>query len=485
MTDRPTQDEARRQFFYGGQWHAALGTGTIALIDPATGRSLGSVADGTEADVDRAVRAAHGAFPAWSALRPLERAERLRALAALLRRDAPRLAAVDAENCGSPIAGMLRDVEVAALTLELFAGLVTEIKGETIPMGGAHLNYTVREPLGVAGCIVAFNHPILFAVTRAAAALAAGNTVVLKPADQTPLSALCLADLVAETLPPGVFNLVTGSRLCGAALAAHPLVAKLSLVGSVPTGKAILRAAAEGVKPVALELGGKNALIAYPDADPDAVAAGAVAGMNFTWAGQSCGSTSRAFLHASHYDAVLERIVEGTRRFVPGLPSDPATTMGPLVDRTQYERVLRYIEWGKADGARLVAGGGRPQTPGLENGFFVLPTVFADVTMSMRIAREEIFGPVLSVLRWTDEDEVFAMANALDYGLTAAIFTRDLVTAHRAAARVQAGYVWVNQVGPHFLGAPFGGYKQSGLGREECIDELLAYTQVKNVNIRL
>jgi betaine-aldehyde dehydrogenase len=321
---------------------------------------------------------------------------------------------------------------------------------------------------------------------KIAAPLAAGNTVVLKPADQTPLSALRMAELLFGILPAGVLSVLPGDKDCGQALAAHRLVQKISLIGSVPTAKAIMRTAAETLKPVLFELGGKNALILYPDADVDKGIAGAVTGMNFTWAGQSCGSTSRAFVHASIHDRVLEGIVRSIgKRHKPGLPTDRATTMGPLVSQAHRDRVLGYIEAGVKEGARLVTGGKPPDDKRLADGFFLEPTVFADVTHDMRIAREEIFGPVLTVLKWTDEDELFEQVNAVDYGLTASIWTRDLVTAHRAAARVQAGYVWINNVTQHFIGAPFGGYKQSGIGREESFDELLEFTQVKNVNIPL
>jgi len=246
-----------------------------------------------------------------------------------------------------------------------------------------------------------------------------------------------------------------------------------------------MRAAAETVKPVMLELGGKNALIAFADADPDEVAAGMVAGMNFTWCGQSCGSTSRAFIHASIYDAVLLGVKRRCGNFKPGIPTDMGTSMGALASKAQFDRVLAYIEVGRAEGARLVCGGGRPSDPALANGFFIEPTVFADVTPAMRIATEEIFGPVLAVLPWSDEEAMLDNVNALDYGLTCSIWTRDLGTAHRTAMRVQAGFVWVNEVSRHFLGTPFGGYKQSGIGREECLEELLSYTQEKNIYINL
>ena len=246
-----------------------------------------------------------------------------------------------------------------------------------------------------------------------------------------------------------------------------------------------MRAAAETLKPVLLELGGKNAMIVFPDADPDEAAQAVVAGMNFSWCGQSCGSTSRAFLHADIHDAVLERVAAAAARFRPGPPTDPRTTMGALASRAQYERTLRYIEVGRAEGARLVTGGGPPDDPKLKDGFFIAPTIFAEVTPAMTIAREEIFGPVLSVLSWSDRDRMIEEVNGVEYGLTCSIWTNDLDLAHRTAARVQAGFVWVNEVGRHFLGAPFGGFKQSGLGREECLDELLAFTQEKNIHIRL
>src|SRR5436190_876934 len=315
--------------------------------------------------------------------------------------------------------------------------------------------------------------------------LAAGNTVVVKPPEQAPLSSLRLAELIDGILPPGVWNLVPGGREVGQALASHPDVAKVALIGSVPTGRAVMKAAADTLKPVTLELGGKNALIAFPDADLDAASAAVVDGMNFTWCGQSCGSTSRAFVHERIYDAVLERVKHSVKRYKPGIPTDPATTMGSIVSKAQYDRVLRYIEAGKQDGARLIAGGKSPSDPNLAKGFYVEPTVFADVTMDMRIGKEEIFGPVLSIFKWRAEDELLAQVNQVEYGLTCSIWTTALATAHRVAAAVEAGYVWINEVSKHFLGAPFGGYKQSGVGREEGIEELLSFTREKNIHINL
>ena len=476
----------QHELHYGGRWQSPKAQKYLETINPATGESLGRVAAAGAADVDAAVRAAHLAYADWKSLKPAQRASMLRAAASTLRDHAEELAMIDSLNSGNPVAEMVRDVESGAAAIEYFAGLAAAIKGETIPMGRENLNYTLREPLGVVARIAAYNHPLMFAAMKIGAPLAAGNTVIIKPADQTPLSALRMAELLCGIFPAGVLNVLPGDRECGQALAAHPLVRKVSLIGSVQTAKAIMRTAAETLKPVLFELGGKNALILYPDADLDKAIAGAVTGMNFTWAGQSCGSTSRAFVHASIHDRVLEEIVRLVEaRHKPGLPTDRSTTMGPLVSRAQREKVLGYIEAGKKEGARLVTGGKPPQDRRLSGGFFVEPTVFADVTANMRIAREEIFGPVLSVLKWTDEDELFEQVNAVDYGLTASIWTRDLVTAHRAAARVQAGYVWINNVTQHFMGAPFGGFKQSGIGREESFDELLEFTQIKNVNIPL
>jgi len=291
--------------------------------------------------------------------------------------------------------------------------------------------------------------------------------------------------LIGGLLPAGVFNVVPGGREAGQRLASHPDVAMIALIGSVPTGRAVMKAAADTVKRTMLELGGKNALIAYGDADPDEVAGAVIGGMNFTWCGQSCGSTSRAFIYAKIHDAVIERIKARIAHFKPGIPTDPATTMGAIVSKAQFDRVVSYIAVAKQEGARVIAGGGPPADPALANGFYIEPTVFADVTMAMRIAREEIFGPVLGVFKWSDEAEMLRQVNQVEYGLTASIWTNDLSTAHRAAMSVEAGYVWINEVGKHFLGAPFGGFKQSGLGREECFEEMLSFTQEKNIHVKL
>jgi betaine-aldehyde dehydrogenase len=474
-----------RSCYYGGAWHAPLSGREIDTINPGTGETLCKVADAGAADVDAAVKVAKAAFREWRNVPPLERAKMLKRIAAVLRDHAQELAMIDAADCGNPVREMVSDAMVAAAQTEFFAGLVTEMKGSSVPMGPGVVNFSVREPRGVVARIIPFNHPFMFCMGKSAAPLAAGNTVIVKPPEQSPLSSLRLAELIDGILPPGVFNVVPGGKECGAALASHKDIAMVALVGSVPTGRAVMRAAAETVKPVMLELGGKNALIAYPDADPDEVAGGVIAGMNFTWCGQSCGSTSRAFIHEKIYDEVLARVKEKIKAFKPGIPTDPATTMGAIVSKVQFDRVMSYIASAKQEGARLLTGGGPPNDPALAKGFYCEPTVFADVKMSMRIAHEEIFGPVLGILKWSNETTMLEEVNSVEYGLTASIWTNNISTAHRTAAAVEAGFVWINEVGKHFLGTPFGGFKQSGIGREECFEEMLAFTQEKNIHVRL
>ncbi len=476
---------AQTDLYHGGGWHAPLSGRRADTLNPGTGAVLASVADAGADDVDAAVAAAQTGFLEWRDVAPLERARILKEIARLLRAHGDELAMIDAANCGNPYTEMRGDATIAAAQMEFFAGLVTEMKGDTIPMGPDRVNMTLREPMGVVARILAFNHPFMFCGGKMAAPLAAGNAVIIKPPVQAPLSALRLAELVDGLLPAGVFSVLPGGTEAGAALASHKDVAKVTLIGSVGAGQAVMRSASATVKPVLLELGGKNALIAYPDSDPAKVADAIVAGMNFGWCGQSCGSTSRAFLHDDLHDAVVEQLAGAVARYRPGLPTDPATTMGALVSRDHFDRVMSYIDSGKAEGARVVAGGHAVTDGDLAQGNFIAPTIFADVTPDMRIAREEIFGPVLAVRRWSDEADMLAEVNGLDVGLTCAIWTRDLATAHRAAARVEAGFVWINEVGRHFLGAPFGGVKQSGIGREEGIGELISFTHEKNIHVNL
>jgi betaine-aldehyde dehydrogenase len=487
-TERPPDPRLPRQrgLYYGGAWHASAAGRSIVVTSPATGAPLGAATDATADDVDRAVAAARRAFASWRETPAQERAKALRRAIAILREHADELAWLEAVDTGNPFQAMRYDVDISADYMDYFAGLVTEIKGDTIPIGAGTLNYTLREPLGVVGRIGAFNHPLLFTAGKCGAPLVAGNTLVVKPADQTPLTSLRIAELWHGVFPPGVFNVVTGGRDAGAALVAHPKVAKIGFIGSVAAGRAVMEGASATLKALTLELGGKNALIACADAAPDEVADGVVRGMNFRYVtGQSCNSTSRVYLHASIHDAALAEIVRRVGQLRIGLPAEPDSEVGCLSSRAQFDKTMSYIKLGVEGGARIACGGGRPTDPKLANGFFVLPTVFADVTDDMRIAREEIFGPVVSVLRWTDEEDLVARVNALDYGLTASIWTHDLDRAHRLAARVEAGYIWINGASTHHVGVPFGGYKQSGMGREESIEELLACTQIKNVNVTL
>ena len=473
-----------RDLYYDGSWQKPKG-GYQETLNPATGESLGACAEANSHDVDAAVQAAHRAFKQWRRVKPLERAALMKKVAARLRENAGELAMLDAANCGNPVREMMRDAGTAAAQWDFFAGLVTELKGETIPMGEGVVNLSVREPFGVCARIVAYNHPLMFTAAKAAPAIAAGNTVIMKPPYQAPLPAYRMMELIDGILPPGVLNILTCGKDGSEALVAHPLVPRVSLIGSVPTGRAVARAAADRLKHVSLELGGKNACIIYPDADLEKAAKGAVGGMNFTWCGQSCGSTSRLFIHESVYDRVLEGVLKHVRNHTPGIPTEMDTTMGAIISRAQLEKILRYIEIGKQDGATLAYGGRQPDDPKLAGGFFVEPTVFTNVTQKMRIANEEVFGPVLSILKWKDEEAMFEQVNAVEYGLTGSVWTTSLASAHRAAARIESGFIWVNGAGPHFLGVSFGGYKQSGIGREESYEELLSFTQTKNINITL
>ncbi|MDR7482102.1 MAG: aldehyde dehydrogenase family protein [Armatimonadota bacterium] len=474
------------RLFIGGRWEESRSGRTLPTYNPATREVLAHVPLADEADVDLAVTAAHAAAPAWTATPPAERAVRLRQLATALRQHRDVLARLDALNSGNVITGMRRDVDWAAEALDYFAGLTPELKGETYPTGLGEFACTVREPYGVVAKINPYNHPLRFAAEKLAAPLAAGNTVVIKPPEQAPLSSLVLGRLVADLFPPGVVNIVTGDGpTTGAALVRHPLVRRVALIGSVEAGRAVMRAAADGLKVVTLELGGKNPLILFPDVPPDEAAEAAVGAMNLNRAGQSCSSTSRVFVHRDLHDAFVDALLARLRVLRLGLPEADDSQVGCLVSREQYEKVLEYIEAGRREGARLLYGGGPPEDPALRRGFFVQPTLFDGVRPQMRIAQEEIFGPVIAVLTWDDEEEMLRQANAVIYGLSAAIYTRDSARALRVARRLEAGYVWVNIPGGHALGVPYGGVKQSGIGREECLEELLSYTQVKSIRMRL
>lgn len=457
------------------------------VIDPSTGRVVGEVPEASPADVAAAVAAAGAAQPAWQALGVDGRGECFRRFGELLSERREELAMLDALDSGNPVRAMRTDINLCLPYLAGWPQLARWLSGEVIPGGPGRLHYTSYRPYGVVGRITAFNHPVMFAATRPLPALITGNTVVLKPAPQVSLATLALAQVLAEAFPPGVVNVVTGGAEAGDALVTHPAVKRLAFTGSVPTGLVIQRRAAESghVKNVSLELGGKNAMVVFPDADVDEAVAGAVFGMNFTTCqGQSCGSNSRVLVHRRSYDEFVARTAEQLRGYTVGVAYDEGTDMGPLVSAQHYERVTRYLEAGVREGATLVTGGEHP--PGAPSGgYYMTPAVFADVRGKMTIAREEIFGPVISILPWDDYDEMIELANAVDLGLTASVWTTDLDLAHQTADRLDAGYVWVNDSTIHYFGTPFGGTKDSGIGREEGRDELFSYLETKAVHVRL
>mgnify|MGYP001033072919 CR=1 FL=1 len=473
-----------RLMYIGGEFVPGSSGEWVESVNPGTEEVHGRVPVGTAADVNAAVLAAEKAQPAWAALDIRERRDRLRALAAAIVARGPDVLPMEAADTGNTIGSLGRDIGLAAGYLDMFSGLGTELKGESVPASANGMHFSIREPYGVVGRILPFNHPFLFAAAHLAAPLMAGNTVVLKTPETSPLSGTVLGEICHEVLPPGVVNVLHGPGLpTGDALVRHPLVRRIGFTGSVQTGLAIQRAAAEvAVKHVSLELGGKNPMIVCPDADPATVAAAAVAGMNFAWAGQSCGSNSRLMIHESLYEEVVDRVVDAVGRIRVGDALDPASQMGPLNSAAHYRRVLSFVESARADGARLLTGGRRPEGETFRRGYWLRPTVYA-VTMDMRVAREEVFGPILSILKWKTREEAIAMANATDYGLASGVWTRDLETTMTFARALQSGLVWINNTARHFVGMPFGGYKNSGLGREECLEELLSYTQNKAIHV--
>jgi aldehyde dehydrogenase (NAD+)/phenylacetaldehyde dehydrogenase len=456
----------------------ALSGATFTTPNPTTGEPLAELARGDRADVDLAVASAKRAFPAWARTDPNERQRILWKCGEGILANLETLARLETLDTGKPITNARTiDVPRTADTFFYFAGWATKLHGETIPVRGPFLNYTVREPLGVIGAIIPWNFPLLLAARKIAPALAAGNTVVLKPPEEASLSCLELARILAEAgLPPGVLNVVTGhGEEAGAALVDHPDVAKISFTGGTDTGRLIMRNAAATLKRLSLELGGKSPNIVFADADVKNAAKNAV-GAAFYNQGELCTAGTRLLVQRSIHDEVLDIVVNGARALVPGDPLDPATQMGPLVSEAQHRRVLGYLDVGDREGARREVGGAHG-----DRGWFVSPTVYSAVHPDMTIAREEIFGPVLSVIPFDDVEDAARIANASEFGLAAGVWTKDITRAHALAARLQAGTVWINTYNRFDAASPYGGMKQSGFGRENGRAVLDEVTQVKTV----
>jgi acyl-CoA reductase-like NAD-dependent aldehyde dehydrogenase len=457
------------------------------VVNPGTARAFTTIPRGTAGDVDAAVASAKAAARDWARTSILHRAELVNRLADAIDEHGAELAMLDTLDNGSPIAVMQNDYRLAVEHLRFFAGLALQLKGESIPVGEWDaVDFSTRSPFGVVGRIVPFNHPFLFAASRIAAPLVAGNTVVLKPAEVTSLSALRLGELSIGILPDGVLNVVSGQgSVIGDHLVGHPDVARLAFTGSEEVGRGIqLRAAQSSIKVITLELGGKNPIIVFQDADLDAAVDGALRGMNFTWQGQSCGSTSRLYVHSTIYDEFIGRLATKMDGMRLGDPTDPATEVGPVVSRAQFDKVTGYIRDGIAQAGLDLVAGGLPDHDG-SDGYYIRPTLFsAKPRETGPMYSEEIFGPVLVATSFDDYDDVIARANALPLGLTASVWTTDLRTAMRAVRDLETGYAWVNWSSTHVPGTSFGGVKNSGIGREEGLSELEGFTQSKNIYIR-
>jgi betaine-aldehyde dehydrogenase len=477
------------KMWLNGEWRAAESGEVLQSINPATSEVLATFPKGGVADTQKAVRSAREAFDngEWSKLTHKERGEILRRIAQLIREKASELAMLETMDNGKPIKETtFIDVPMTADTFEYFAGLSGEIRGETIPIPASAFSYTVREPVGVVAEIIPFNYPLLIAAWKLAPALAVGNTVILKPSELTSLTALELGKLMEKSgLPKGVVNIITGlGSEVGAELASNPHVDMLSFTGGTETGKQIMRMASNNVKKTLMELGGKGANIVFNDADLEVAVDGTLATI-FMNQGQMCTAGSRLLLQEDIHDKFVEMLVSKTNKLKVGNGLDPDTHIGPLISAEHRGRVLQYIELGIAEGAKLVSGGKMPQGGGLENGFFIQPTIFDGVTTDMKIAQDEIFGPFLSILTFSTQKEASRLANATRYGLAASIWSKDIQKATVTAQQIKAGTVWINTYGGFYNEAPFGGYKESGIGRELGKEGLLEYTQLKCITVDL
>ena len=473
--------QPKASHFIAGAWVEDRAGSAFESIFPATGEVVAQLHAATPAVIDQALAAAADAQHEWAARPPVERGRVLRRAADILRVRNHELSVLETLDTGKPLQETLvADAASGADALEYFAGFAATVTGQTIPLG-RDMAYTLREALGVCVGIGAWNYPMQIVCWKAAPALAFGNAMVFKPSEVTPLSALALAEILQEAgLPDGLFNVVQGMGEVGAQLVTDPRVAKVSLTGSVPTGRKVYASAAQGIKSATMELGGKSPLIIFDDADLDN-AVGAAMLANFYSAGQICSNGTRVFVHRSIKTAFLDKLAARAGAIVLGDPLDEATQMGPLVSDGQLSKVLGYIDQGKAEGARLVCGGARVGSTGC----YVQPTVFADVTDEMVIAREEIFGPVMTVLDFDDEADVIARANATEYGLAAGVFTRDIMRGHRVVSQLQAGTCWINAYNLTPVEMPFGGVKASGVGRENGHAALEHYTRIKSVYLGL
>jgi aldehyde dehydrogenase (NAD+) len=485
--DMTTTAVMRKQLFINDEWRDAAGGRTIDVVNPATEEVIAQVASAEQADVDAAVGAARAALEGpWAKMSARERGRLVWKIGERIMEKADEVAYLETLHNGKPIFES-RHIEVpaAAECFQYYAGWADKIHGETVPVKGNFLTYTLREPVGVVAAIVPWNFPLLLTAWKVAPALACGNTVIIKPASQTPLTALALAEIAHDAgLPPGVLNVVTGpGSQVGQMLVDHPGIDKIAFTGDTSTGKQIMRGSAETLKRITLELGGKSPNIVFPDADLDAAVRGATTGI-FYGKGEVCAAGSRLLVDKSIKNAFIDKVVSRAKKIAPGDPLDPKTRLGAISSKKQLENDLRYIEIAKKEGAQLVAGGSRADI-GTGKGYFLQPTVFDGVTPGMTIAREEIFGPVLAAIEFGDVDEAIARANDSNYGLAAAVWTKDIKKAHYVARKLQAGTVWINTYNVYDTAAPFGGYKQSGFGREMSLHALDHYTQVKSVWVDL